>query len=111
MACCFTNLIEDSTFAEKNRELRDRIAKLDTQIDGCDRNRSDQAELATKVFELSQTLKEKWVSANVRTKRQLLEIICLNFSLDGVTLVPAIRKPFDVLTEGLSVSLSRGDWI
>lgn len=44
-------------------------------------------------------------------KRGFLGIICLNFSLDGVTLVPEKRKPFDVLAEGLSVLSSRGDWI
>jgi hypothetical protein len=39
----------------------------------------------------------------------LLEIVCSNLRFDGVTLVPAIRKPFDVLAEGLLVSSSRGD--
>jgi hypothetical protein len=29
--------------------------------------------------------------------------------LDGVTLVPEMRKPFDLPVEGLSVSSSRGD--
>jgi hypothetical protein len=42
-------------------------------------------------------------------KRQLLEIVCLNFRLDGATLVPAIRQPFEVLAEGLLVSYSRDD--
>ena len=41
----------------------------------------------------------------------MLEIVCLNLRLDGATLVPAIRKPFDVLAEGLLVSSSRGDKI
>jgi len=58
-----------------------------------------------------QTLKDKWLNADVAAKRQLLEIVCLNFRLDGATLVPAIRKPFDVLAEGLLVSYSRGDGI
>jgi hypothetical protein len=30
--------------------------------------------------------------------------------LDDATLVPTIRKPFDVLAEGLVSSNSRGDW-
>ena len=103
--------INESTFAAKNRELRDRITQLEGQIEGCDRNRADQAELATKVFELSQTLKDKWFTADVHAKRQLLEIVCLNFSLDDVTLVPTIRKPFDVLAEGQFVPSSRGERI
>jgi hypothetical protein len=39
----------------------------------------------------------------------LLEIVFLNCTLDGVTLCPEMRKPFDVLAEGLRVSSSRGD--
>jgi hypothetical protein len=35
------------------------------------------------------------------SKRRLLEIVCLNCRLDDVTLVPTMRKPFDVLAEGL----------
>jgi hypothetical protein len=30
----------------------------------------------------------------------LLEIVCLNCTLDGVTLCPEMRKPFDALVEG-----------
>jgi hypothetical protein len=63
------------------------------------------------VFELSQTLRQKWLPADYDAKRRILEIVCLNCKLDGVTLVPEIRKPFDVLTEGLLSEKSRGDKI
>ena len=93
--------IDEATFAAKNTELRDRIAALHLQLQGCNRSRAEKGEIAERAFELSQT----------RAKRQLLENVCLNFRLDGVTLVPAIRKPFDVLAEGLFVSSNRGDKI
>ncbi len=54
---------------------------------------------------------EKWVSADIAEKRTILEIICLNWTLDGVTLVPTMRKPFGVLAEGLVLTDGRGDWI
>jgi site-specific DNA recombinase len=44
-------------------------------------------------------------------KRLILEIVCLNCHLDGATLVPQIRKPFDVLAEGLLSEKSRDNWI
>jgi hypothetical protein len=31
-------------------------------------------------------------------------------ALDGVTVVPEIRQPFDVVAEGLLSERSRGDW-
>ena len=101
--------INTTTFARKNTELRDRIAQLTLQIEACDRGRAEYGDLAEKVFELSQSLTEKWLSADVRAKRQLLEIVCLNFRLDDVTLVPQTRRPFDVLEKGLVLKNSRGD--
>jgi site-specific DNA recombinase len=59
------------------------------------------ADLAIKAFELSQTLRTQWLSADYAAKRRILEIILSNCTLDGATLCPTIRKPFDVLAEGL----------
>jgi hypothetical protein len=49
--------------------------------------------------------------ADYDSKRRILEIMCLNRTLDGATLVPEIRKPFDVFAEGLVSEKSRDDWI
>ncbi len=103
--------IDQETFARKSTEIRDRLASIKLQIDALDRSHDETAELASKVFELSQTLRQQWVSADYDAKRRILEIVCLNCRLDGATLVPEIRKPFDVLAEGLLSEKSRGDWI
>jgi site-specific DNA recombinase len=103
--------IDRETYARKGTELQDKIASLKLQLDAIDRGHDEMSELALKVFELSQTLRQKWVTANYAEKRRILDIVCLNFELDGVTLVPTIRKPFDVLAEGLIVSSSRGEGI
>ncbi|MBI1191495.1 MAG: recombinase family protein [Tepidisphaera sp.] len=103
--------VDQDTFARKHTELRDRLASIKLQLDVLDRSHDETAELAAKVFELSQTLQNTWVSADYATKRRILEIVCLNCRLDGVSLVPTMRKPFDVLAEGLDLSKSRGDRI
>ena len=103
--------IDQETFARKSTEIRDRLASIKLQIDALDRSHDETAELASKVFELSQTLRQQWLTADYDAKRRILEIVCLNCTLDGVTLVPQIRKPFDVLAEGLVSEKSRGDWI
>ena len=92
--------IDQEVFAKKHTQLRDRLASIKLQLDVLDRSHDETAELAAKVFELSQTLKEQWLTADYATKRRLLEIVCLNCRLDGVTLCPEMRKPFDVLVEG-----------
>lgn len=103
--------IEQEAFARKSTEFRDRLSGIKLQLDALDRSHDETAELASKVFELSQTLRQKWVTADYSEKRRILEIVCLNCTLDDVTLVPTIRKPFDVLAEGLVSENSRGDRI
>lgn len=100
--------IDQETFAKKHTELRDRLASIKLQLDAVDRSHDETAELAAKVFELSQTLKQQWFTADYPEKRRILEIVFLNSRLDGVTLVPTMRKPFDVLAEGLLSENSRG---
>lgn len=101
--------IDPSTFAETSTELRDREAKLKLQIDGSDKERHEIIDIAVKAFELSQNLRAKWFEADYAAKRRILEIIYLNWTLDGVTLVPTMRKPFDMLAEGLVWKNSRDD--
>jgi site-specific DNA recombinase len=103
--------IDQETFAKKHTELRDRLASVKLQLDAVDRSHDETAELAAKVFELSQKLKQQWLTADYPEKRRILEIVFLNSRLDGVTLVPTMRKPFDVLAEGLVSEKSRGDKI
>jgi site-specific DNA recombinase len=103
--------IDQEVFARKHTEMRDRLASLKLQLDVLDRSHDETAELAAKVFELSQTLRNQWLTADYAAKRRLLEIVFLNCKLDGVTLCPEMRKPFDVLAEGLLVSSSRDDRI
>jgi site-specific DNA recombinase len=98
-------------FSKRNTELRDRIATYTLQLEATHRGRDEHAELAQKVFELSQSLTQRWLSADHAAKWRILEIICLNFRLDGASLVPEWLKPFDVLAEGLSVQSSRGERI
>ncbi|MCC6321087.1 MAG: hypothetical protein IT438_06570 [Phycisphaerales bacterium] len=76
-----------------------------------DRSHDENADLAIKVFELSQTLRQQWLTADYATKRRILEIVCLNCTLEGASLVLVTRKPFDALVEGLISEQSRGERI
>ncbi len=105
------NEIDADTFARKDTEFRDRMAKLTLELESADRSRDEQADLAMKVFELSQALTERWLAADYAEKRQILEMVFSNFRLEGVSLVYETRKPFDILAKGLLVSSSRGDRI
>ena len=103
--------IDTELFGRKGMELRDRIATLDSQLQAAETDRAQQAVVAAKVFELSQGLEQQWLVSKYAEKRQILELVCLNFRLENVSLVAEMRKPFDMLAEGQFVSSSRGDKI
>lgn len=84
--------IDDDTFTKKNTDLRDRHASIVLQLETLNRTRDENAELASRVFELSQTLRQKWLTAEYEEKRQILETVWLNCQLDDVTRVPTIKK-------------------
>jgi hypothetical protein len=99
--------IEAVTFSRKATELRDREGRLKVEIEACDLGRHEQADFAIKAFELSQSLIQKWVAADIDAKRRILEILWLNCTLVDVSLAPEWRKPFDLLAEGLPLGKSR----
>ena len=103
--------IERPTFNKKDQELRDRQARLELQIEAASRGHDEKAEHALELFELSQSLRERWLTANYAAKRTILDLLCSNFRLEGASLVPTMRKPFDVLIEGLELAKSRDDRI
>ena len=102
-------MLEEIDADSTNRDLRDRTAELQLEIEASDRGRNEIIDIAVKAFELSQSLREKWFDADYAAKRQILEILCLNCSLDGVSLVATMRNPFDLLAKGLCLKDSRDD--
>lgn len=84
-----------------------RLATLKLQLDTLDRSRNENAELASQVFELSQRLRHKWLTADHAENIESC-VVWLNCRLVDATLCPTIRKPFDVLAEGLISKESGG---
>ena len=50
---------------------------------------------------------QRWVTADYAAKRRILEILCLNCTLDDANLCVSMRKPFDLLAKGLVLKDSR----
>jgi site-specific DNA recombinase len=87
-------------FREKNAEIEQRIARLELTVATAQKDEAEAKDLALRVFELSQTLTEKWLSADSLVKRRLLDLVSLNYRLDGETLVFTLREPFGMLEDG-----------
>ena len=93
--------IDSETYASEDRQMRDQLAELRLRLEAEHTASADDGTMAVKCFELSQALTERWLTADVRAKRQILEIVGSNYRMEGTTLVVTKRKPFDLLAEGL----------
>jgi site-specific DNA recombinase len=100
--------IDEAAFNSKQTQLRDRLASIMLQLEALNRSRDENADILSKVFELSQSLSERWLTADYAEKRKILEIVWLNCRLVDGSLCPETRKPFDVLAEGLLAKESGG---
>jgi hypothetical protein len=58
-----------------------RIASIKLQRDALDRSHDEVADLASRVIELSQTLRQQWLTADYDAKRRILEIVCCHWAL------------------------------
>jgi site-specific DNA recombinase len=93
-------------FAIKRAELHDRQAGLRLQLETTDHDDREIADLAIKALELSQSLKNRWKSADFATKRTILEILCESAESNREKLEIRLRKPFDLIASGDLVSVS-----
>ena len=97
------------TFYEFLRDRAPPIGEIDHRdLEALDCGREEMNEPSLKVFELSHTLRDKWVTGEPDVRSRFLELVCLNWQLVDGELVYEIRKPFDVLAEGLNSAKSRG---
>ena len=70
--------IDEATFARKHTEMRDQLASIKVRLDMLDRSQDETADLAARVFELSETICQQWLTADYTAKRRMLEIVFLN---------------------------------
>jgi len=94
-------VIDADASAQKALKLQDDAAFPRLESDRCSRGGNENINIAVKALELSQRPRKKWLTADYAAIRRILEILCLNCSLDGASLVATMRKPFDLLAKGL----------
>jgi hypothetical protein len=73
-------------YATKRQELHDRQNAIALQLQTSDRDGREIADLAIKAFELSQSLREKWIKADYQAKRTILGIMLKSVRLNSENL-------------------------
>lgn len=61
---------------------------------------------AKRIFELANGAYFQYVAQSNAEKAKLLKMLCSNFSVDGVSVTPNYRYPFDLIFK----SAQRGKW-
>ena len=61
-------------------------------------------------LELAQAAPSLYLSQTVDEKAKLLRTILSNCTLNGATLTPTYRKPFDLIAKGIISDNKLGDW-
>jgi len=104
----FEDQVNENAFAKKNTELSVRRTSIRLELDVLERFKEENTDLAVKLFELPQTIRQKWVRADYEAKRRILEILWLTCEFVDLTLVPVTRKPYDILAARLFSAKSGG---
>jgi hypothetical protein len=89
--------IEQDQYAQVDTELRDQLASMRLQLEASDAGADEDAAFAVRCFELSQNLRDKWLTADFAAKRKILSVVALNYRMEGRTLVVQKRSPFSLL--------------
>jgi len=102
--------VEEDVFSAKSAWLRDEATKVRESVDRLGDLGPERGDAAVAIFDWSQNAAEIWRGSNNALRREILDCVCLNRTLNDVSLYTAKRKPFDIVDEGLVCSNSRGDW-
>ena len=80
------------------RSEQDRILERITRFKDANR---DYVETGIRIIELAQKAHSLYLNQNAREKRKLLDTLLSNCNLEGASLYPTYKKPFDLIAEGV----------
>ncbi|KPJ57082.1 MAG: hypothetical protein AMS16_01565 [Planctomycetes bacterium DG_58] len=103
-------IVDEETFQSKSAELKRDEQKVTESLDRLLQDQRAPFESALQLFDFSQRAAGLWRQSAVGHRRELLECISLNRTLNDTTLVTEKRRPFDVLAERPFLKDGRGNW-
>ncbi len=91
--------ISEEIFTKKNVEIKMELDRVREEMSKEAKLNADYKDMAVAIFDLTQRAAETWKGSNNAFRRELLDVLCLNRSLDSTSLCLDWRKPFDGLVE------------
>jgi len=99
--------ITSDDFSAMKAEIQAREANLKLQVEAAEQKHTKGTQVVHQVLHLVQTLPSRWSGMGVSAKRQTLDTLFTSLRLDGTSLVPTMRRPFDVLIGGSPSELAK----
>jgi len=100
-------VITTDFYQEKANEWKNEQSKMLINIEKHKDANTNYFEQGIRILELAQKLYSAYLKQNNTGKRNLLNIVLSNCTLNAGNLYPTYRKPFDLLAKGLS----RSNWL
>ena len=100
--------IEEPVFRTKSQDLNRESAEVEEALEQAKTYDSEAPVRALALFDFSQNLVDLWRGSNSEEKRDILECVSLNRTVDSVSLCVVKRKPFDFLAERPFLRNGRG---
>ncbi len=92
--------ISSEEFATQRDRLRAQRLELEQELAHESIDHDEKCDAAVKAFELADRLAATWVTADVPTRRMILDITTLNMVLNDASLEITAASPFDLLLVG-----------
>src|SRR5690606_30801257 len=103
--------VDEDAYKAKSNELKAESANLDDALAALGDVDARRGKLAVTLFDWTQNVAQAWRGSNNAARREILESVCLNRTLNDATLVLEKRKPFDAFAERPYLKNSRDDRI
>ncbi|MBK7142274.1 MAG: recombinase zinc beta ribbon domain-containing protein [bacterium] len=98
-------VIDQGYWHEVSTKWRSEQDSISRRIDALRTANRGSVDFALEILELSQEAYSLYLSGNTEGKRQLLNSVLSNCTLDGLTVTPTYKKPFGYIAEGLDLQL------
>lgn len=96
--------ITDAWWKERSSEWRKSQQDTDAAIERLEKGDAGEFNMGLDLLEMAGQASEMFKVRSLDERRQLLNIVASNFLVNGKSIVPTYKKPFDLLAKGLSCS-------
>lgn len=94
-------VIDEGYWSDLSAQWREEQDHIRGQVSGLEQADRGYVDQGSEILELAQGAHSLYVTQGGSEKRKLLNCVLSNCVIDGLTLYPTYKKPFDLIAEGV----------